>query len=215
MRKLGNAEVVLTGRRLQIVRLGDRQLLIRSGGQWFYALLMLVCCALMAFSVLICAVWVYMATFRPAPQSEQNVAVWVCGFPCLAFFAVMLAAMIYSLLMLALPRRTLIDLGAETIHLHQIPGLSRQLRLGEVSTVDLVMFPSKGVCHLGFTNSQTGALFSCHWLAGQFDSALDNRNQLLPAARLISQFIDKPLESSWGHMGWRSIQKGASETIPA
>jgi hypothetical protein len=119
------------------------------------------------------------------------------------------------LLTLALPRVTVIDLDSDTIHFRQIPGISRHLPISQIATVDLLMFVPKGTCHLGLTNRSTGALHSLHWLGGQFDSAIDNRNQMLPAARLIAQFINKPLESSWGGMNLSSFYKGPSEPLPS
>jgi len=113
----------------------------------------------------------------------------------------------------ALPRVTVVDLASDTIHFRQIPGLSRRLAVSQVATVDLVMLTDKGTCHLGFTNSSTGALHSVHWLGGNFDAAIENRNKMLSAAWLVARFLDKPLESSWGIVKW-SFRKGPSEPLP-
>jgi hypothetical protein len=168
---------------------------------------------LAAFGLWLSALWVYMAVIHPAPKTEQDIIGLVCGVPFTIFWTYTFFGMIYWLLQFALPRNTIIDLDAGTVETRQIPGLSKRFGLADVASVDLVMYSGHGVCHLGVTDQHTGRLRPFHWLFGQFDSAIDNRNDLLPAARLISKFINKPLESSWGSWSW-SLRKGkSSETV--
>jgi hypothetical protein len=75
---------------------------------------------------------------------------------------VMLGGIIRWLLQMALPRITIIDLDAGMVEIRQIPGFAKQLDLAHVSTVDLIMFSGHGICHLGFTDKQSGLLQPFH-----------------------------------------------------
>jgi hypothetical protein len=158
-------KIALNGRKLRIVQLNDRRLFVRSAGRWGYAFWLGICCVLAAFGLWVSALWVYMAVIHPAPKTEQNIIGLVCGVPFTIFWTYTFFGMIYWLLQMALPRNTIIDLDAGQVTIRQIPGLSKQFSLADVSSVDLVMYWGHGVCHLGFTDQHTGLLRPFHWLS--------------------------------------------------
>ncbi len=210
---LQNRVLLLKGRRLRIMRDRDSRLVVRSSPSWIYAFLMGVVVLLTIFMVQLSAMMIWLGLFPPKPDPAKDTFSLVVGLCCTLVCIGLFLGVVYLFLGLALPRVTVIDLAAGTIRFRHIPGTSRDLQLADVLTVDLVMMAEKGTCHLGFHDRGAGAVYSIHWLGGQFDSAVKNRDSLLPAARLISRFIDKPLESSWGTIRWR-LRKGPSEPLP-
>jgi hypothetical protein len=192
---------------------GESRLIVRSRPSWIYAGLMAVCVVLTMFMVLLGGMMFFLGLFPPKPDPVQDGIALILGTFCTLLFLFMHGAVIYLFLKLAFLKVTVVDLATGTIRQHHVPGFSRELRLTDVASVDLVMLSQKGTCHLGFTKGSTGIVRSIHWLGGQFDSSIANRNAMLPAARLIARFCDKPLESSWGDIRWH-FYKGHSEPLP-
>lgn len=213
---ISSPQLLLEGRHLRILSEGDSRLLVWSAGRWGYASLMALVVTLNVFAVWICAVWVYMALFQPAPKPEQNVVALVTGIPCTAIWTAMLIAMVYSLLKMLLSRRTTIDLKLRTVTLHHFPGHSRALRMDEIASVDLVLLQDKGksTCLLGLADSFR-SVHVLHWLGG-YEPATAYRDELLPAARLVARFLGKPLDSSPGRFSLPRWKKGEpAQRIPA
>jgi hypothetical protein len=208
-------QLLLEGRYLQILSDGDSRLRVLSAGRWGYGSLMALVVMLNVFALWLCAVWVYMALFQPAPKQEQNVVALVMGIPCTAIWTAMLIAMVYSLLKMLLTRRTTIDLESGTVTLHHLPGRSHALHIEEIASVDLVLLKDKGksTCLLGLADGFC-SVHVLHWLGG-YQPATAYRDELLPAARLVASFLGKPLDCSPGRFSLPRWKKGEpAERIP-
>jgi hypothetical protein len=176
---------------------------------------MAVVVALSLFALVMSTSWVLLAVFQPAPKHQQNVVTMAVGIFCVAFWIISLLATASGFLNMLLSRRTSISLDEGTVTLSHWPGWSRTLLLESVPSVALILLTDKGkgTCLLGLADN-SGSVHVVHWLGG-YQTAEEYRDELLPAARLLARFLDKPLESSRGRYSLPRWKKGlAPERIP-
>jgi hypothetical protein len=130
-------------------------------------------------------------------------------FLLLVFAVVVLSTM--ATLVYAFPRRCAIDLARGVATFNHVPGLSRQVALSEITTVDILLVSDSAGhgCFLGVSLRGAQRMLWIHTIASRSASIPELIGRMRPLAELVAQNLRVPVECSRGRMSWLTTVKGA------